>query len=122
MIIILGLLALAVILLAVHFLSEDQDMLWLMFGTLFSVFFGVALLVCGMERLSIRGEVAGLEATRLSFQVARSSSDIAPIELAAIQQSVAEKNAWLAEVKYYAQSPFTNWFIPQDIVKVEPIK
>lgn len=43
-------------------------------------------------------------------------------ELVAITQSIADFNADLARAKYWAKSPWTNWFYVAEILNVEPIR
>ena len=66
--------------------------------------------------------MAKFEAVRQSFEIARINEDINPYEIAAIQQIVAAKNEDLANCKFWAKHPLSNWFWSKRMLEIKPIK
>jgi len=88
----------------------------------FGIIFVVILIIVPISRMDDLASIAGLRALEKTFNEARENSNISEFELAAIQQSVAEKNAWIASSQFWARHPLTNWFWHPDILGLEPIK
>lgn len=93
------------------------------------VVFGIGLLavLCciPINRLDTKAEIEQFRATQNTLVEIRAADwfdKVSPYEIAAIQQKVVEANRWLANAKYYAAHPLTNWFYPQEIFKLKPIK
>ena len=69
-----------------------------------------------------KSHIVKIEAIRETFKSARIDENIHPLELAAIQHKVAEKNEWIANAQFWTAQPLTNWFWSKRILEIEPIK
>lgn len=109
---------------AIYFQADGEG--WLGTGVCLAVIAGICLLICSicisLKEVEARGYIVRIEAVRETLEVARANEDIHPVELAAIQQKVVEKNEWIANAKYWARQPLTNWFWSKKILEIEPIK
>ena len=87
---------------------------------------GTCLLLCigqiSTREIFAKSYIVKIEAVRETFKSARINESIHPLELAAIQQKVADKNEWIANAKFWAGQPLTNWFWSKRILEIEPIK
>jgi hypothetical protein len=64
-------------------------------------------------------DILEFEETRRTYTTARKNG--VDIKTAAIQLDIAEKNRWLARVKYWNETTF-DCFIPDEVMKIEPIR
>lgn len=120
MIIVLSLAVLTMACVVYHFVRRDWNEaigVWLSIVVLI-----MSLITLGVDRVAIRGDIKEYYALEKTLAVARANPNISPYELAAIQTKVIETNEWLAKVQYYATIPLTNWFVPQDVMKLRPIE
>jgi hypothetical protein len=87
---------------------------------------GCCLLFCigqiSTREVCARSHIVKIEAIRETFESARINENIHPLELAAIQHKVAEKNEWIANAQFWTVQPLTNWFWSKRILEIEPIK
>jgi len=81
----------------------------------------IALTLVGANRLEMRGKIAAFHEAERTLEAAR-KADISPMELAAIQRTVVENNQWLATSQYYAQNPWTSWFVPSAVLELKSIR
>ena len=123
MIFVLGLLAITLLCLGVHFLTEDYDNVWgfIGIGSLCILVF-ISGVVLPLERAGVKSKMLEFYSVERSLETARENSDISEFELAAIQQEIVCTNRWLAKAQYWAVHPLTNWFWVQDVMDLEPIK
>ncbi len=94
---------------------------------LFSLIIGGACLLLCIGQISTRevfarSHIVKIEAIRETFKSARIDENIHPLELAAIQHKVAEKNEWIANAKFWTERSLTNWFWSKRILEIEPIR
>lgn len=87
---------------------------------------GICLLFCigqiSTRELFAKSYVVKIDAIRETFESARVDENIHSLELATIQLKVAEKNVWIANAKFWANQPLTNWFWSKKILEIKPIK
>ncbi len=99
---------------------------WLGTGVCLVVITGICLLICiisiSIKEVEANAWIARIEAVRGTFESARIDKDVHPLELAAIQQKVADKNEWIANAQYWASCPLTNWFWSKKISAIKPIR
>jgi len=122
MLIILGFLVLTGVGFLIHFLTDDYENGWAIFGTIFGTVLVLVLMLLPLIRAGSAADVSGFNAVRQTLEVARASSDVSELELAAIQQKVVEQNRLLATAQYWARNPLTNWFYVREILELEPIQ
>jgi len=100
---------------------ERSDMVF-MAPVIAGVILGLAFLFLLFGQVSTRSAIQRFYAAETTLQTARTNPAISALELAAIQQQVVDCNQWLAESQYWAKNPFTNWFYPSQVLKLNPIK
>ena len=87
---------------------------------------GVCLLLCigqiSTREIFAKSYIVKIEAVRETVKSARINENIHALELAAIQQKVAEKNEWIANAQFWAGRSLTNWFWCKRILEIKPIK
>ncbi len=89
---------------------------WVSVGLLIIVVFVLIL-----NPILINAEILQFKSVGITLETARRNPEISKFELAAIQQKVVEMNKWLANAKFWAKHPLTNWFWPKEISRLEPI-
>ena len=102
--------------------AMDNDEMKFVSKVLGGIFGSVALLFLVINPLVVRGGIREFESVRQTLVAARGNPGISPLELAAIQTEVIEANRWLVSNQYYRKNPLTNWFVPEDVMKLEPIR
>ena len=99
---------------------------WYYAGLFPLVIGGICLVLCigqiSTREIFAKSHIVKIEAVRETFKSARINENIHPLELAAIQQKVADKNEWIANAKFWTEQPLTNWFWSKRILEIEPIK
>ena len=126
---ILTLLALFIVLIGIFctvvYQRKDEEG-WFMAMLFTLIIGGTCLLLCigqiSTREIFAKSHIVKIEAVRETFKSARINESIHPLELAAIQQKVADKNEWIANAKFWAEQPLTNWFWSKRILEIEPIK
>ena len=87
---------------------------------------GICLLFCigqiATKEVCAKSHIVKIDAIRETFKSARIDENIHPLELAAIQHKVAEKNEWIANAQFWTVQPLTNWFWSKKILEIELIK
>ena len=87
---------------------------------------GACLLMCigqiSTREICAKSRIVKIESVRETFKSARINEDVHPLELAAIQHKITEKNEWIANAKFWAEQPLTNWFWSKKILETKPIK
>ena len=87
---------------------------------------GVCFLLCvgqiSTREVCAKSHIVKIEAIRETFNFARNDENIHPLELAAIQHKVAEKNEWIANAKFWTERSLTNWFWSKRILEIKPIR
>lgn len=94
---------------------------WEGFCACMAVVFCLALLILFMCQMCTISEIQQFKAVKLSVETARDTS-INQFELATMQNTIIEQNAWLASNKYFQKNLFTSWFIPRSVKYLTPIK
>ena len=123
MIFILGLLAIVVVCLVGHVLTDDNEFIWGGIGIIaLCVFVVVTLVILPVSQMEVRAHIQEFHSVGLSLEAARVNPDISQLELAAIQREVIDRNRWLAKAKYLAVNPLVNWFWVKDVLELEPIR
>lgn len=99
---------------------------WFGTGILLTIFAGCCLFFCviaiSMKEVNAQAHIVKIDAIRETFKSARIDENIHPLELAAIQHKVAEKNEWIANAKFWTERSLTNWFWSKRILEIKPIK
>lgn len=93
-----------------------------MFLILASVILSIAIIGIPVSRVSEIGNIQKFEAIRATIEKQRSNANNSEIERAAILQTIAEQNAWLAERKFYAGSRWLDIYFPKQILTLKPIE
>lgn len=106
--------------------KTNEDLVDHIIATMSLVVLGMAgvLVVIGLvfNPVEVKSDIEEFNSVMNSLIVARENPNISRIELAAIQQKVVEMNQWLANSKFWAKHPLTNWFWPKKIFELQPIK
>jgi len=99
---------------------------WYGTAVLTLLFGGTCLLFCigaiSFKEVNANSRIVRIESVRETFESARIDENIHPLELAAIQRTVAEKNEWIANAKFWTRHPLTSWFWSEKILAIEPIR
>jgi len=107
-------------------LKSDYSQSWEIAATILLLIGGICLFIAGaaiaVKEIKADYRIVKIDAIRETFAAARTASDIDALELVAIQHKVVEKNEWIANAKFWAKHPLTNWFWSKKILKIEPIK
>ena len=125
MIIILGLLVLVLVCLGGWIIASHLDLEttgWMVSSFMLILLLATLLIWIPVSRMGITANIAEFKSVQETFSVARSSKDMSSLEIATIQRSVADQNAWLASSQYWAKNPLVNWYYPKSILALKPIK
>jgi uncharacterized membrane protein YkvI len=122
MIIILGLLVLTVIMFIAARLLPDHYEWPYPIAVVCAWILAIAIMTLGFNVMDTNGKITEFEATRQTLLFSRTSTSVSDLESATIYNKVIEANRWLAEVQFYARNPWTNWFVPRAVLKLEPIR
>ena len=87
----------------------------------FGVLFFISFLSIIGNRVQIKGDIAGYEATRETIAVARQNKNISEMELATLQTQIISINRAIASYKKLNES-FLDEYIPDEIIKLEMLK
>ncbi|MBA7678269.1 hypothetical protein ES703_86542 [subsurface metagenome] len=82
----------------------------------------IVVIVLIFHPIMTMAEIEQFNSVKGSLERARLNDQISEFELAAIQQTVIDQNKWLVASQYWAKHPLTNWFWPEEILKLELIK
>ena len=66
------------------------------------------------------GEIVEFKSIQTTLETAR-QGNYSPYEIAAIQQKVVDSNKWLANIQYW-NSTILEWYIPDEVDGLKPIK
>lgn len=104
--------------------GEDNSMGFITEFITFSVgvLIVMLLILLPINRMIINGEIAEFKSVENTLYNARTDKKISNFEIAAIQQKVVDNNRWLASNKFYNSIPIIEWYIPDEVDNLEPIK
>ena len=99
---------------------------WFMVALFSMVIGGVCFLLCigqiSTRELFAKSYIVKIEAVRETFQTARADKSMYPIENAAIQLKIADKNEWIKNAQFWARQPLTNWFWSKKTLEIKSIR
>lgn len=112
-------LAIAVLLLTAYVITDEEflGVAGVIFG-LFAVIFLMAWPICYYEDLA---KVEKYKAFQQTIESARYEEDH-QLENIRILKEITEKNEWLAYTKFWNDTLLLDWFIPDAIEQLEPIR
>ena len=87
--------------------------------TLCGAILAIGLIVKPMGDVKIKAQIWEFKSIRLTLKTARANEN--NLEVAAIQTKVMDANAWLARKKYY-KTTLLSWWVPSDVLDLEPIE
>ena len=122
----IGVVLLGFIALFIHFKRGGGYTGWDIVATTLLVVGGLFLIIClvciGTREISGDVYIEKFHAVQRTLDVARTNTQINPLELAALQQKAVEKNESLASMRFYKKRLLTNWFYINKILAIKPIR
>lgn len=80
------------------------------------------LMMVPISRLYFTAKIAEFQAVKATIEEARTNPDYHEVELRGIQVEVSKWNGWKAYWKVWDRVPGVDFYIPDDIKYLEPIK
>ena len=82
------------------------------------IFLFMCLLLLGITRLECNAHIAQIETLRSEIETTKINNQI-NVQIDRLMVKVIKENQWISEKRYYKSNPWSSWFYPATVNKVE---
>ena len=100
--------------------SYESDILHV-FTWVFGVFFAFVILFIPVSNYTITTQIERFEIRKETVHIQRAGVQT-EYERAMLTTQLMEDNAWLVAIQRHKKGVFFNWYVPKEILDVEPIQ